>query len=79
MIRLRIVYILLSQLILIMPVTAQADFRASTTEGCTPMRVKFAIDQTTVDMDTISRIDWYFGRNWATVGHVGPPGSASQR
>lgn len=71
MIRLRVVYILLLQLILIMPVIAQADFRASTTEGCTPLRVKFAIDQTTVDMDTISRIDWYFGRG-DTIRAVDP-------
>ena len=62
MIRLRVVYILLSQLIFFLPAAAQADFRASTTEGCTPLHVKFAIDQTTVEMDTISRIDWYFGR-----------------
>jgi len=62
MIRLRVVYILLSQLLFFLPVTAQADFGASTTEGCTPLQVKFAIDESTVDMDTVSRIDWHFGR-----------------
>ena len=40
---------------------AQADFTASVAEGCTPLHVKFSIDQTSVDMDTISRIDWHFG------------------
>lgn len=40
---------------------AQADFTADTTEGCTPLQVKFSIDESTVDMDTITRIDWYFG------------------
>ena len=39
----------------------QADFRSSMTEGCTPLAVKFAIDESTVDIDTISRIDWHFG------------------
>jgi PKD repeat protein len=42
-------------------VLAQADFTASLTSGCTPLEVKFSIDEATVDMDTISSIDWYFG------------------
>ncbi len=40
---------------------AQPDFTADVTEGCNPFRVKFSIDPATVDMDTISRIDWHFG------------------
>jgi PKD repeat protein len=40
---------------------AQPDFTASATEGCTPFKVKFAIDPATVDMDTIEQIDWNFG------------------
>lgn len=62
MIHLRIAYILLIQLILSLSLSAQVDFLASDTEGCTPFHVKFSINQSTVDMDTISRIDWHFGR-----------------
>jgi gliding motility-associated-like protein len=42
-------------------VNAQPDFTADITEGCTPLTVQFAVDQSTVDMDTITRIDWYLG------------------
>jgi PKD repeat protein len=40
---------------------AQPDFTADITEGCTPLHVKFSIVPSTVDMDTIDRIDWHFG------------------
>ena len=40
---------------------AQPDFTANITEGCTPLHVKFSIDPASVDMDTITRIDWHFG------------------
>ena len=40
---------------------ARPDFTVSADEGCTPFRVKFSLDRSTVDMDTINRIDWHFG------------------
>lgn len=62
MTRLRFAYMLLLQLAFSLALLGQADFTASDTEGCTPFRVKFAIDESTVNIDTISRIDWHFGR-----------------
>jgi PKD repeat protein len=48
-------------LMLSVNVLSQADFTASVTVGCTPLGVKFEIDPSTVDMDTIEVIDWHFG------------------
>jgi PKD repeat protein len=58
-----ILLISLSLLAFIFPtcVMSQADFTASETSGCTPMHIKFTIDETTVDLDTVASIDWYFG------------------
>jgi PKD repeat protein len=49
------------QLVIVVGVMAQADFTADEVIGCTPLRVKFSLDTTTVDTDTISAITWYFG------------------
>lgn len=48
-------------LVIVVGVMAQADFTADEIIGCTPLSVKFSIDTTTVDMDTITNITWYFG------------------
>jgi hypothetical protein len=47
--------------LLSLDVRAQPDFTADITEGCTPLKVKFSIDPATVNMDTITRIEWNFG------------------
>ncbi|MBN1950802.1 MAG: gliding motility-associated C-terminal domain-containing protein [Bacteroidales bacterium] len=71
MIRRRLVYILFLQLAVVANLSAQAGFTASSVEGCTPFSVAFQIDESTVDMDTISRIDWYFGTG-DTVNAISP-------
>ncbi len=40
---------------------AQPDFTASATSGCTPLNILFAVDPSTIDTNTITSIDWYFG------------------
>jgi hypothetical protein len=42
-------------------VMSQPEFNASETSGCTPADIIFSIDEATVDMDTITSIDWYVG------------------
>lgn len=40
---------------------SQGDFIADVTSGCSPLAVKFSIDESTVDLDTIDFITWNFG------------------
>ena len=49
--------------LLVLPVLlfGQADFTTSVTSGCTPLSVKFSIDNTTLSLDTVQEIRWYFG------------------
>jgi len=54
-------YILFIQLFLLESVQAQTDFTASETMGCTPFAVRFILDPSTVDTDTITNVEWYFG------------------
>ncbi len=41
--------------------SAQVDFTASVTSGCTPLKVKFTLDRSTIDPDTVTSITWNFG------------------
>ena len=50
---------------------SQTDFSASVVEGCTPLEVKFNIDTTTVDMDTVDYITWDFGLS-DTINSIDP-------
>jgi PKD repeat protein len=61
MVKLHFIYPFFIQLLFGLHLSAQPDFSASMTEGCTPLGVKFSIDESTVNIDTISRIDWHFG------------------
>lgn len=45
----------------VLQVDAQADITADVTSGCTPLRVKFALDPSTVDLDTVESVTWNFG------------------
>ncbi len=57
----RFINLLFLLCVLVSGAMAQADFTASETFGCTPLNVKFSIEEATVDMDSITSIDWYFG------------------
>lgn len=48
-------------------VQAQADFTASVTEGCTPLRVSFAIDTASYDISAITVAEWDFGNDSVVV------------
>jgi hypothetical protein len=58
---LRAILISVLELVIVAGVMAQADFTADQTNGCTPLQVKFSIDPSSVDMDTVSFITWNFG------------------
>ena len=56
------VYIIFSAILLYgATVFAQPDFSADTLEGCDQLWVNFSIDTNTVDIDTISSVQWHFG------------------
>ncbi len=57
----RIGYILIIQLLLLVSGQAQTNFTASETTGCTPFLVRFVLDPSTVNTDTITNVEWYFG------------------
>ena len=59
--RWRIGYILISQLLFLQITQAQPGIIASETTGCTPFPVDFILDPSTVDTDTISNVEWFFG------------------
>ena len=40
---------------------AQGDFAADVTSGCSPLSVRFTIDESTIDLDTVSYVTWNFG------------------
>ncbi len=64
----------LSQFEITLPVSGgsnQSDFSADQTSGCTPLPVKFSIDPSTVDMDTINFVTWDFGLG-DTVNAIDP-------
>lgn len=46
---------------LCLTVLAQADFIASVTSGCSPLKVKFTIDSSSIDVSTIEYLTWDFG------------------
>jgi hypothetical protein len=53
--------ILLLQFLILNNIHAQADFSANQTEGCTPFKVKFTPDFSSINEDTITSVKWHFG------------------
>ncbi|MBA7517075.1 hypothetical protein ES705_09125 [subsurface metagenome] len=54
-------YILFVQILFLQAVQAQPDFTANEATGCTPFLVRFTLDLSTVDEDTIDYLTWNFG------------------
>lgn len=52
--------------------SAQIDFYADDTVDCNPAFIKFSLDHTTVDTNTLTSVDWNFG-NGQTVTSFNPP------
>jgi PKD repeat protein len=42
-------------------IIVQPDFTADAVSGCSPLPVRFSIDESTLDLDTVSYITWDFG------------------
>jgi gliding motility-associated-like protein len=59
---------------LALPVNAQYDFTASSTEGCTPMRVKFSFTSTAL-VDSVTGYNWNFGNG--ETSNLASPDSAT--
>ena len=70
--KLRLQSLLLIQLLCLSSAWAQVDFTASVTQGCSPLAVKFSIDPSTVDMDTISSASWIVGVRDSVITGVDP-------
>lgn len=69
---LKVIYILLIQLFWIPSALAQVEFTADITQGCSPLSVKFSIDPSTVDADTVSSAEWLIGIRDSTLTSLDP-------
>jgi gliding motility-associated-like protein len=70
--KLRVKIILLIQVVLMASTLAQVDFTADVTQGCSPLAVKFSIDLSTVDIDTVSSAEWYVGIQDSVITGIDP-------
>ena len=52
-------------------ITTEVNFTANVMAGCSPLSIKFTIDPSTIDMDTVNFITWNFGLG-DTVNAIDP-------